>query len=452
MVVFVVFNCDRNGGETRDIAGLELSTDTVFFDTVFTSIGSATQVFKMYNTTNQPMLINDIKLAGGDKSIFRINLNGTSGIDFEDIEILPNDSQFFFLEVTVDPNDDDLPFVAKDSIWFEGEDGKMDVKLIAWGQNAYFHREEIIVDNTTWPTDKPHVLFGENSVALGATLTIPAGCRIHGHSFSRLNIWRGSTISAIGTAEEPIVFQGDRLDEGYEDLPGQWIGIRMRPGAAKGEFANVTIKNGFIGLQVDSMPKSEETSVFFQNSTISTMNLFGLLAYAGNIEVVNTEFINSCGYLFAGEFGGKYVFANCTFGGFQKNCTRSDASVFLSNANFVDIYDVKYKNELSAVFTNCIIYGNQDEEIEISLSGDGEVEQLVFDHCLLKTEISELDTNNNILNKDPKFTAPGLLNYQLDTLSPAIGKARIIATISKDRLGNERDPNFPDIGAFERQE
>ena len=41
---------------------LSFSTDTLKFDTVFTSLGSVTRSFKIYNTNNKRVKINQIKL------------------------------------------------------------------------------------------------------------------------------------------------------------------------------------------------------------------------------------------------------------------------------------------------------------------------------------------------------------------------------------------------------
>ena len=55
---------------------LEFSVDTVLFDTVFTSIGSTTKNFKIYNRSNRPVVIYEVQLAGGSNSTYRFNLDG----------------------------------------------------------------------------------------------------------------------------------------------------------------------------------------------------------------------------------------------------------------------------------------------------------------------------------------------------------------------------------------
>ncbi|MCD4709405.1 MAG: hypothetical protein K8R52_01035 [Bacteroidales bacterium] len=78
--VALFFSCqrERNFIEDRD-ARLEFTIDTLFFDTVFTTIGTVTEAFTVKNPHNQFIRIDDIRLAGGAFSVFRINVDGASG-------------------------------------------------------------------------------------------------------------------------------------------------------------------------------------------------------------------------------------------------------------------------------------------------------------------------------------------------------------------------------------
>ncbi|MGB0431701.1 MAG: hypothetical protein ACPGLV_14605 [Bacteroidia bacterium] len=370
---------------------------------------------------------------------------------FDNIEILPGDSLFAFVEVLIDPNNFTNPFVVKDSIVFKNEKKQKDVKLISWGQNAYFHYGDTILTNQTWQSDKPHVLYGEVIVGGGATLTINECTQVYGYNFSRLNIARGSSLNVNGTVGCPVTFQGSRKEERYENEPGQWIGIRLLPGAAKSFINHAIIKNGFRGLEVDSMLPSREPNLIIQNSTIANMNLVCLLGYTASISAINCELINSCEYLFVGELGGNYNFTYCTLGNFQKSCVRNKPSVYLSNADYEDANSVVYENPLDFSFVNSIIYGSQENEIGENYSGKGAI-SAILSHNLMRTEIEEFNVNNNLLNIDPLFVNSAEFNYQLDSLSPAEGKAIPVNGIKTDYFLNTRDPNNPDIGAFEKQD
>ena len=47
---------------------LEFSEDTILFDTVFTSLGSATHELRIYNRHSDDLKISSIRLKGGDSS------------------------------------------------------------------------------------------------------------------------------------------------------------------------------------------------------------------------------------------------------------------------------------------------------------------------------------------------------------------------------------------------
>lgn len=445
----LIWSCQSDNNFNSDINNLAFETDSIIFDTVFTDVGSATEVFLIYNTSNENLLIEEIKLAGGENSAYKINFDGIANHQFKDIEILPGDSLYTFVEVFIDPNNIATPFVVKDSIVFSLNNKETDVKLVSWGQNAYFHFGDTITQNETWKADKPHVIYGEVIVGGGATLTIDECTEVYGHNLSRLNIARNSALVVNGSVDCPVIFKGDRKEARYEDEPGQWIGIRLLPGAAPSRISHAIIKNGFRGVEVDSMMPSREPNLLLENTTISTMNLVCLLGYTASIQAINCEFINSCEYLTVGELGGNYNFTYCTFGNYQKSCVRTTPSVYLSNANYVDIDENEFSNPLDFNFLNCIIYGSQEEELGFNQSGSGTITASIA-HTLIRTKLLEFDINNNIINSNPLFINPNELNYQLDTLSPAIEKALPIGNLNTDYFLRLRDLGNPDLGAFER--
>ena len=79
--------------------------------------------------------------------------------------------------------------------------------------------------NTTWTADKIYFLKGYVFVTDGATLTIEPGTIIKGDKATKasLIVTRGSKISAIGTADKPIVFTSAVASGGRSS--GDWGGI-----------------------------------------------------------------------------------------------------------------------------------------------------------------------------------------------------------------------------------
>lgn len=86
------------------------STDTLKFDTVFTTMGSVTRSFKIYNTNNKRIKFDEIKLEVGDTSFFRLNVDGEPTKNIKDVELAPNDSLYIFVALTINPTNGNIPF------------------------------------------------------------------------------------------------------------------------------------------------------------------------------------------------------------------------------------------------------------------------------------------------------------------------------------------------------
>src|SRR5260221_798286 len=80
---------------------LRFSEDTLLFDTVFTSVGSVTNVFTVHNDYSSAVRISSLRLAKGNSSYYRLNVDGQPGRSFTDVEIPAKDSTLIFCEVTI---------------------------------------------------------------------------------------------------------------------------------------------------------------------------------------------------------------------------------------------------------------------------------------------------------------------------------------------------------------
>ena len=104
LILFVLlFSCRKEDEIIGSAsANIKLSTDSISFDTVFTTIGSITKNFRIYNPYKESIKISSIQLKKQNNSQFRINIDGLPG-NQTDIVIPAKDSIFGFVEVTVDP-------------------------------------------------------------------------------------------------------------------------------------------------------------------------------------------------------------------------------------------------------------------------------------------------------------------------------------------------------------
>src|SRR5204862_1706319 len=93
-----------------------ITEDTLKYDTVFVTSGSVYQFFKIINDNNQKLRLSSVKLMGGTNSAYKINVDGISGPQVNNLEVEANDSLYVFVQVNVDQNEINIPFVVQSSI------------------------------------------------------------------------------------------------------------------------------------------------------------------------------------------------------------------------------------------------------------------------------------------------------------------------------------------------
>lgn len=461
ILFFAVLSCKRDEPVNDSSVKLQFSTDTVFFDTVFTTVGSLTERIKVYNPQKFPIQIDRITLRGGQGSNFKFNADGFSGKSAKEIVVAAEDSLFVFVEVTVDPNGGSNPLVIEELLIFETSGGVQNVSLVAWGQDAYFYPSISFGAGATYelPTDKPHVFYGYSVVDTGSTLIIPCGARIHFHEQSGLLVGHEASLKVLGCVDDPVIIQGDRLEDFFEDVPGQWGQIALTQTSKDNEVRNAVIKNGGIGLSVGftvNLDVETRPNVILENVQILNMSFIGLIGIDGDITATNTV-VGNCGdHTVALAFGGNYSFNHCTFANYWSSNPRSKAVLFLANLS-EDNNGNLLTRDLTASFENSIIHGTLDEELEFAVT-DKNVFDYNFDHCIIKTEElpDTLDRFNSIVFdlKDnapvtPIFQGVRSSNYSLNELSKAIDIGKV-TDLETDLEGNGR-VDAPDLGAFEFQ-
>jgi hypothetical protein len=468
--LFVLFatSCNKDDSYIETAVDLRFSTDTILFDTVFTTIGSSTQQLIVTNPEDDNLRISRIRLAGGAASNFRINVDGQSGTDFRDVEIAPRDSIYIFVEVTVDPNNSNNPMIVTDSIVFETNGNLQDVDLIAYGRDAYFIVADKSIGNlhykivaregkdTTWTKDKPIVIYGYAVVDSTAWLKIEAGTEIYFHNNSGLWIYKGGRLTVNGTLNEPVIFQGDRPEEYYEDLPGQWDRIWINESDVQSSINYAIIRNGFIGLQTEILQDVMAVNKLeLKNTIIENMSGAGILSRYYSIDAENVVITNCQQYCAALTMGGSYEFRHSTFGNYWSYSTRKTPSLYFNNfyqdPNTLKIYPFDL---VQANFRNCIIYGNLDEEVIPDNSSQGGQFKFMFDHVLLKTQQNTSDPNHwsaVTKNQDPLFEDTDKNDLHLKSTSAAADKGKANVPPPLDLDGNQRNTNSPDLGAYEIQ-
>ncbi|WP_025739721.1 hypothetical protein [Aquimarina pacifica] len=500
LIIIIIWGSCRNDFEAEDSTGnLQFSVDTLFLDTIFTNIGSSTYSFKVYNRSNSDINIPSITLERGESSNYRLNVDGVSGNSLENIQVLSKDSIFVFVETTTDITDQttELDFLYTDRILFDPNGSQQDVDLVTLIKDATFlfpsrdamtgEIETLLLgtddddnevriegfflndDQLNFTNEKPYVIYGYAAVPSGSTLTIDAGARIHFHADSGIIVANEATLNIQGElSEDPelleneVIFESDRLEPGFSDVPGQWGTIWLTAGSTGHNINYTTIKNATVGILMDSNDGGTDPTLTITNTQIYNSSNVGLLARTGNVLGENLVINNAGQVALNCSLGGIYNFTHCTFANYTTfgSVVRDFPTVLIDNV--LEFDGIPFSIDLEqANFTNCIIYGNQNIELGF-IRDESKLFNYNFKNCVIRfNDLNEISVGNPlydftntdlfenvILNEDPNFKEPSENMFMIGEESAANGKATILGT-GTDILGVNRNATAPDIGAYE---
>lgn len=443
---------------------LSFSRDTLTFDTVFSTIGSATRQFMIYNRNKEPLNIETILLASGGTTGFRINVDGRKGDSFSNIGIQDNDSLYVFVEVKVDPNGQNQPLLVEDSVVFSVNGIRQSVLLEAYGQDVHLWKEGVTLNgDITLAADRPYLIYDSLVIAPEAHVTIEKGATFYLHDKAHIEVY--GSLEANGTQDKPITFRGDRLDNlldklPYDRTPGLWRGFTFHPASFHNTLNHTLIRNGQYGIAcLTSTPDKPKLTI--SNSQITNVKGNLLSAVNCQISVHNSELSNACGAV-VGLVGGNYDFTHCTIANFM-TIAKVDSleKVCVALANQLSKTE---KYPLTVRFNNTIIDGNNREELTRSAMDESETFDYQFTHCLIKSrggvKADEHFTNCLIQNWGPTYISRGgndkdyLFDFRFaadTTAGVGLADPAIAAKFPIDRLGVNRleSEKGPSMGAYE---
>ncbi len=500
--ILIFWSSCRNDFEFTPSTGqLEFSKDTIYLDTVFTNIGSSTYNLKVYNRNSSDIVIPTVRLGQGQTSNYRLNVDGIPGKEFSNVELLANDSIYIFVETTIDIQTlatSATQFLYTDAIEFDSGANLQKVELVTLVKDAIFiypnqDSEGIIetltfdIDNDgtpdeteiqgrfledpelTFTNEKPYVIYGYAAVDEGKTLTIESGARVHFHANSGLLITNNATLQVNGTLsidrellENEVVFESDRLEPDFEDVPGQWGTIWLYNGSKDNVINYATIKNAIVGILCDGNQNATNNKLTITNTKVYNSSNFGILARSTSIMGENVVIGNAGQSAFAGTYGGKYNFTHCTLANYWTSSFRQFPTLLLNNF-IVDEDNAVFTNDLiEANFNNCIIYGNDNPELILD-EENGSAFNFNFTNCLIRFE----DNGNNftganynfndvslyenvIFNQDPDFRDPFINDLIIGQNSAANNKGNTaFANQVPFDILNVNRTSSPDLGAYQ---
>ena len=451
-----VSSCKKDSFITSPQARLRISADTIHFDTIFTSLGSVTQSFKIVNENDQQLRLSSVKLMGGNASSFNLNINGVAARELNNIDIAANDSIYLFVSVTINPSAANLPFIISDSISVIFNGNQRLVQLQAYGQNAHFLQNEVISTNTTWSNDLPYVILGALGITQNVNLTIDPGVKIFSHANAAFIV--DGTLHVNGTVANKVIFTGDRMDEPYKNFPASWPGIFFRASSKNNLLRFAEIKNAYQAVAVTDPASNANPKLIMQQCIIDNAFKTGIFCSNSSLQASNILISNCANNIFI-ESGGSYSFIHCTAASYSTNFLAHKTPV-LSIANYTVQSNNPVTKNLQANFTNCIFWGDNgflENEIVVNKQGNTSF-NVKLTNCLYRATTDPLNTSfiANIKNQDPLFDSINVgkkyydFRFNRNLLAPGINKG-IATSITNDLENNPRAVGLPDVGCYEKQ-
>lgn len=490
LLLVITSSCREDFVFEPSSGNLRFSRDTIYLDTVFTNIGSSTYTLKVYNDSDKDIIIPQIRLGKGLDSKYRITVDGMMGNNnriFEDVEFLAKDSMYIFIETTasiLDANPTD--FLYTDIIEFTSSNNvKQKVDLVTLIQDAVFLYPQRFDDGTTetlslgedeiygfvlnenengnefvWTNSKPYVIYGYAGVPSGKTLTIQPGARVHFHDSSGIIVGNGGSLQVLGepsqtdALEKEVIFEGDRLEPGFANIPGQWGLIWLSQGSVNNVINHLTLKNATVGLLVTDATTATNNSLLIKNTQIYNCANAGILSRSAKIEGENLVINNAGVAALACTWGGNYSFKHCTFNNNWPSSRQVAVLIdnYLTNSNnTITTFDL-----IKAEFKNCIIFGSNQIALLFDRKEGSTWNTPLFEKCQIKFNNNQLlqrpeyqflnESNNIIRNGNPDFLniANNRLEIGLDSDAKGFGND---LNIPFDLKGNARIAPF-DLGAY----
>ncbi|SNR57649.1 hypothetical protein [Flavobacterium sp. ov086] len=489
-ILLALSSCRTDFDTVASSGDLKFSKDTVYLDTVFKNIGSSTYQLKVYNRSKNDISIPTVQFKKGLSSKYRMTVDGMSGNNgkiFTNVTLLAKDSLYIFIETTADITDaNPTDFLYTDEIQFDSGANLQEVALVTLIQDAVFlypkqnadgTKEKIKIDgkdvdgfylNETDPVNgneliftnqKPYVIYGYAGVPQNKTVTFNAGARVFFHANSGLYVDNNASLQINGTAsttkklENEVIFEGDRLESLYDDIPGQWKSVILSNGSTNHAINHLTLKNAITGLDIKGQ---DDTTIQIKNTQIYNCAEYGIQAQNAKINGENIV-INYTGLAsLSCVYGGNYLFTHCTF---NNNWSSSQFAVNLSNTLAGATPETSPLTQ--ATFNNCIIYGSNTNEFNLNKNTNAAfVYQL--NNCLLKFSSSSTNPdyqfktdpvhyNQIILNENPKFYDASNNKFNIDNTSSAFAKGNQTYIIPLDIIGATRT-SPPDLGAYQSKD
>ena len=411
---------DDDSFTTSPTATLSFSADSVKMDTVFSTIGSRTYDFWVYNRSQSGVRLQSVRLRQGNQTGFRVNVDGTYldnalGSVVTDLEVRKGDSIRVFVELTAPENGQSEPQKIEDDLLFRLESGvEQRVVLRGYAWDALQLKSGLVVSSDTLiESSRPIVLYGQGlRVDSAATLTLKN---------TTLYFHDGAGVDVYGTLKaENTLFRGDRLDHMFDYLPydrvsGQWRGIHLYSSSTGNELIGSEVRSAMDGIVCDSAKLSPTNlRLYMEHSVVHNCKGHGVQAFNAFIGLVNCQLTNTLGDCLA-VYGGACEVRQCTLAQFYPFSADRGAALRFTNYRG----DYAYPLEKMLV-TGSIVTGYADDVVMGEARADDSTTVFAyhFENTLLRTpqpDSASIDTTAfvRILWESAKDSVQGKQHFVL---------------------------------------
>lgn len=353
---------DDDSFTTSTSARLTFSTDSVKMDTVFSTVGSRTYDFWVYNFNSSGLRLQSVRLNQGNQTGFRVNVDGSYldnslGSVVTDLEIRKGDSIRVFVELTAPENGTTDPQILEDKLVFRLESGiEQQVVLRGHTWDAIPMRNVVVSSDSLIESKKPIIIYGGLRVDSAVTLTIKN---------TTLYFHEGPGLDVYGCLKtDSVVMRGDRLDRMFDYLPydrvsGQWGkdgGIIFRKSSTGNVLRNTEIRNaGKYGIRCDSAKfDANRLKLDMLRCVIHNCKGAGLASYHSNIRLHYCQLSNTQGDCLA-VYGGNADVKKCTFAQFYPFVGGRGAALRFSN--ILPLYGMKCDSSIVTGYDEDVVMG-----------------------------------------------------------------------------------------------
>lgn len=412
-IIMTLVGCEDDVFTTSTSARLSFSVDSLKMDTVFSTMGSRTYDFWVYNRNNDGIRLQSVRLSKGNQTGFRVNVDGayldnSIGSVVTELEVRGGDSIRVFVELTAPENGMLEPQLVEDRLVFKLENG-VEQPLVLQGHtwDAVEMCNVVVHQDTLIESKKPIIVYGGLKVDSAATLTI-RNTTLYFHEGPGLEVY-GRLLT------DSVVMRGDRLDHMFDYLPydrvsGQWGndgGVVFRSSSTRNVLRHTEIRNsGKYGICCDSATYTEHVRrLDLDHCVIHNCKGAGVVSYNSNIRLRYCQLSNTQGDCLA-VYGGKADVNRCTFAQFYPFVGGRGAALRFSN--ILPLYGMNCDSSIVTGYDEDVVMGVVVDTLKTY--------NFQFSNTLLRTPYEEgVDTLlfRNVKWESPKDSIQGKKHFKL---------------------------------------